>query len=306
MMMPGREVKMLIFSLLAARSISTRDDAGVREALLQVLLERQVLEQQVGVLLLGVPAAAPGLVEAQAEPDGMDFLTHGLRLPLGHLHREVGGALDDAVGAAHGGRPHALHGRALVGVAGGHHQVVLVQASLLVLVGHVHRVGDGRAQRLLDLARHRLLGEAQDGEGFARLLAADEVHDQARLLGRGPHVFGFRLDLQHVPYPLAGGAPAVLATFSTLDEWPLNCRVGENSPSLWPTMFSVMYTGMNLRAVVDGQRVADHLRRDGRAARPGLHDLAVVGRVHRLDLLHHVIVDERALLQRAWHVTCAS
>src|SRR5205085_3678478 len=28
-------------------------------------------------------------------------------------------------------------------------------------------------------------------------------------------------------------------------EWPLKVRVGENSPSLWPTMFSVMYTGMN-------------------------------------------------------------
>src|SRR6478736_9424010 len=26
---------------------------------------------------------------------------------------------------------------------------------------------------------------------------------------------------------------------------PLNVRVGENSPSLWPTMFSVTYTGTN-------------------------------------------------------------
>ena len=43
----------------------------------------------------------------------------------------------------------------------------------------------------------------------------------------------------------AGPVPAILATFSTLEEWLLNCRVGENSPSLWPTMFSVMYTGTN-------------------------------------------------------------
>src|SRR5436190_8808504 len=28
-------------------------------------------------------------------------------------------------------------------------------------------------------------------------------------------------------------------------ECPLNCRVGENSPSLCPTMFSVTYTGTN-------------------------------------------------------------
>src|SRR5271169_5595487 len=37
-----------------------------------------------------------------------------------------------------------------------------------------------------------------------------------------------------------GGAPATFATFSTLDEWPLNWRVGENSPNLCPTIFSVM------------------------------------------------------------------
>src|SRR5438128_12180847 len=38
-----------------------------------------------------------------------------------------------------------------------------------------------------------------------------------------------------------------LADFSVaaFTECPLNVRVGENSPSLWPTMFSVTYTGMN-------------------------------------------------------------
>lgn len=30
-------------------------------------------------------------------------------------------------------------------------------------------------------------------------------------------------------------------------EWPLKVLVAENSPSLWPTMFSVTYTGINLR-----------------------------------------------------------
>jgi len=37
---------------------------------------------------------------------------------------------------------------------------------------------------------------------------------------------------------------AVSADFA---EWPLKVRVAENSPSLCPTMFSVQYTGMNLR-----------------------------------------------------------
>src|SRR6185436_10284965 len=58
-------------------------DARVGEALLEVLLQEDVLVEEVRVLLLGVPAAAPGLVEAQAETDGVDFLSHLLRLLFG-------------------------------------------------------------------------------------------------------------------------------------------------------------------------------------------------------------------------------
>src|SRR6185436_826004 len=57
-------------------------DAGVGEPLLQLLLQLDVLVQEVGVVLLRVPTAAPGLVEAQAEPDGMDLLTHALATPV--------------------------------------------------------------------------------------------------------------------------------------------------------------------------------------------------------------------------------
>src|SRR5678809_33936 len=58
-------------------------DPRVAEALLQVLLEGEVLVEEVRVLLLGVPATPPGLVVTQPEPDRMDFLTH-LALPLRH------------------------------------------------------------------------------------------------------------------------------------------------------------------------------------------------------------------------------
>jgi len=47
----------------------------------------------------------------------------------------------------------------------------------------------------------------------------------------------------------AGPGPApgpALATFFSA-EWPMKVRVGANSPSLWPTMFSVTKTGMNFR-----------------------------------------------------------
>ena len=36
-----------------------------------------------------------------------------------------------------------------------------------------------------------------------------------------------------------------LFSVAAFTECPLNVRVGENSPSLCPTMFSVTYTGMN-------------------------------------------------------------
>ena len=50
----------------------------------------------------------------------------------------------------------------------------------------------------------------------------------------------------------------------------LNVRVGENSPSLWPTMFSVTNTELKIFAVVDQERVADEIRHDHGRARPGL------------------------------------
>src|ERR1700678_398972 len=50
-----------------------------------------------------------------------------------------------------------------------------------------------------------------------------------------------------------------------------------------------------LAAVVHADRVADHVRMDRGAARPGADDLLLVGGVHRLDLDHQVGVDKRAL-----------
>src|SRR5487761_11309 len=51
-----------------------------------------------------------------------------------------------------------------------------------------------------------------------------------------------------------------------------------------------------LLAVVHGDREADEFRRDRRAARPGLDRLFVVDGARGVDLLHQMVVDERALL----------
>src|SRR5215470_15830431 len=56
-----------------------------------------------------------------------------------------------------------------------------------------------------------------------------------------------------------------------------------------------------LAAVVDGDRVADHVRNDRRAPRPGLDDLLLAGRVERGHLLGEVVVHERALLDGTRH-----
>src|SRR5438309_11953047 len=66
----------------------------------------------------------------------------------------------------------------------------------------------------------------------------------------------------------AGRAEVSVAAFI---EWPLNWRVKLNSPNLWPTMFSVMYTGINFLPLctaivcptISGMMVErrDHVRR---------------------------------------------
>src|SRR5580700_5167262 len=46
--------------------------------------------------------------------------------------------------------------------------------------------------------------------------------------------------------PPAGAAPAAFSS-AALTAWPLKVRVGANSPSLWPIICSVTYTGINFR-----------------------------------------------------------
>src|ERR671922_1215488 len=56
--------------------------------------------------------------------------------------------------------------------------------------------------------------------------------------------------------------------------------------------------GHVLAAVVDRNRVADHLREDGRRPRPGADHALLVLVVHSLDAAHQPLLDERSLLRR--------
>ena len=51
-------------------------DPGVREPLLELGLQGEVFMQQLGVVAIGVPTRAPGLVEAQPEPIRVNLLSH--------------------------------------------------------------------------------------------------------------------------------------------------------------------------------------------------------------------------------------
>src|SRR5262249_21089242 len=54
-------------------------------------------------------------------------------------------------------------------------------------------------------------------------------------------------------------------------------------------------------AVVDGDRVADHLREDRRGARPGFGHLFFAGLVLGVDASHQTLLDPRALFGRTTH-----
>ena len=56
-----------------------------------------------------------------------------------------------------------------------------------------------------------------------------------------------------------------------------------------------------LAAVVDGDRVADHIGRDGRAAAPRFEEFLFAGLVHRVDLHHKVVVHKESFFKTACH-----
>src|SRR5579862_3514812 len=53
--------------------------------------------------------------------------------------------------------------------------------------------------------------------------------------------------------------------------------------------------GDELLAVMHGQRMADEIGQNGRAARPGFHHFLLALHVHGLHLLHQVVIHERSL-----------
>ncbi len=57
-----------------------------------------------------------------------------------------------------------------------------------------------------------------------------------------------------------------------------------------------------LLAVVDGERVAEHVRRDHGATAPGLDHALLLSLVHRVHFRAELVVNEGAFLERACHI----
>ena len=113
-------------------------------------------------------------------------------------------------------------------------------------------------------ARVRRGHEAQQGHRLIHTLAAHLVQDHPHLLGRNDSAPGEGLDGDHRYFFLT------CATCAERLVWPRNVRVGANSPSLWPTMFSVTKMGTWRRPSVRGSAMnpRDHPHGGGEGKAP--------------------------------------
>src|SRR5207302_2396568 len=144
-------------------------------------------------------------------------------------------AVLDEERSPHRARRDPLHRGTAVGDRLDDAQVVEVPDLVVVL-----RVGDGRPQHLLDEPRRGARRVLQGRQGLAHRLAANRVEHEPGLARRHANEPGDRVGA-HQAFPVG-----VVAAFSAAP-CALNVRVSANSPSRWPTMFSVTYTGMNFR-----------------------------------------------------------
>ena len=91
MMMPGREVKMLIFSLLAARSTSTRETPAWAKRFLRSFFRRMSSCRRFAYSFSAYQRLRQVLLKPEAEPDGVDFLSHYFDSSLFRLRVRVRG-----------------------------------------------------------------------------------------------------------------------------------------------------------------------------------------------------------------------
>src|SRR5690606_12888512 len=86
----------------------------------------------------------------------------------------------------------------------------------------------------------------KDCECFVYPLTANQVDHESYFTRSNAHVSGKCLSL-HGNTSSQSAFDYRLPVFLSSSVWPLNVLVGANSPSLWPTISSVTYTGTCFR-----------------------------------------------------------
>src|SRR6516225_2637560 len=167
-------------------------DRGILELGLQEFANLQVFGQHLAeIAVRRVPARRPRPGHGQAEAGRVDFLSHSLplRASVADGHVDVARTLADAVATALRTSRETLQGGALFHVDRG--DLEFVDVGAVVVLG----VRDRGLESLLDDAGGLLLRELERVQRQTDLLAADQVGDQAALVGRQSHAtddcFGF-------------------------------------------------------------------------------------------------------------------
>src|SRR5438309_5861018 len=216
-----------------------------------------------------------------------------------HADLHVAGALLDRRPPPHRGHREPLQGRALVDDRVVDSQPVLIEA-LVLPVGRLLGVRHGRREHFPDLHGGVLLGEAQDGVGLRDRPAPNEVHDEAHLPRRLPHVPLHRACFHGLLRDLRRSGFAFLLRRAARVVAAEQARMRELA-ELVPHHVLRHVDRNELVAVVHGERVPDEVGRNGAAPRPGLEDLLLILVVQGRELLEQRRLHIRALLYRTCH-----
>src|SRR5260221_8230897 len=159
-------------------------------------------------------------------------------LALAHDHGDVAPRLDDRGAATARAGMEPLHHEAAPDRRLGDEQAVDVE--LVIVLG----IGDRRLQHLAHVLGDAALVEGQLRQRRLGAEPADRLRHQVQLAGAAADHLGDRAGLVVRAASrcrfLAHRRYALFAFLSA--EWPWKVRVGENSPNLWPIMFSLTIT----------------------------------------------------------------
>ena len=275
-------------------------EAGVRELVLDVVADRQVLEQVVGELALVEPGRLPVVDVADAEALGVDLLSH-----WSASSRSSSGVsatlMWQVLFSMRVARPRArARQRFSVGPSSTWISVIRMSSATRSWLFSAFAAAES-----ISFAMSRAAPRGENAQQRPRLghrHAADLVGDQARLARGDAHVAGAS---RARSAPAARSSSVAVAISSSARSRRRSGRgrsaSGANSPSLWPTIDSETNTGTCLRPswtaivcpTISGKTVEV---RDQVLTICLSPDSFIC-----VDAPHQALLDERALLGRASH-----